>query len=312
MLWGRAANRCAFPDCRLELVMDVSETDDSSLVGEECHMVARELKGPRGDSPLTEERDRYHNLILLCNVHHKLIDDHPQTYTIEVLKNMKLEHEQWVNKSLDSFDSTKQRDEELCAMYVQEWIQLVELDQWQNWASLALKYGQPTLSKHMDEKLSQLGNWTISRVWPKHYLKLENIFRNFQMVLQDFLYILHLHSVESGNIYYTRKFYRNDNEWTDNYHELTRRYEFHVDLVQDLMLELTRAANYICDQVRHVIDPTFRLREGAVIVESGPNSLMRFALLKVEYLEEERTDSPYPGLESFKTDRLKRDRHFGG
>lgn len=47
MLWGHAANRCAFPDCRLELMMDVSETDDPSLVGEECRIVARELKGPR-------------------------------------------------------------------------------------------------------------------------------------------------------------------------------------------------------------------------------------------------------------------------
>ena len=34
MLWGRAANRCAFPECRRELVMDASETDDKSLIGE--------------------------------------------------------------------------------------------------------------------------------------------------------------------------------------------------------------------------------------------------------------------------------------
>jgi hypothetical protein len=46
MLWGRAANRCAFPECRRELVMDASETDDESLVGEECHIIAREQNGP--------------------------------------------------------------------------------------------------------------------------------------------------------------------------------------------------------------------------------------------------------------------------
>lgn len=48
------------PDCRIELVMDVNETDDPSLIGEECHIVAREENGPRGASPLTDEqRDLY-------------------------------------------------------------------------------------------------------------------------------------------------------------------------------------------------------------------------------------------------------------
>jgi len=62
MLWGRAANRCAFPGCRLELVIDGSETDDEALVGDACHMVAESEDGPRGDSPLTsDERDKYNN-----------------------------------------------------------------------------------------------------------------------------------------------------------------------------------------------------------------------------------------------------------
>lgn len=78
MLWGRAANRCAI--CRMELVMDASETDDEAVVGEACHIVAQKEDGPRGQSPLTQEqRDKYANLILLCNVHHKQVDDHVQT-----------------------------------------------------------------------------------------------------------------------------------------------------------------------------------------------------------------------------------------
>lgn len=71
MLWGRSGNICAFPDCKKELVMDISETDDISVVGEEAHIVAREAEGPRGNSPLTpEQRDKYDNLILMCSIHH--------------------------------------------------------------------------------------------------------------------------------------------------------------------------------------------------------------------------------------------------
>jgi len=82
MLWGRAAGRCAFPDCRKLLFMNASETDDESLIGEECHIIARKSSGPRGKSLLTaKERDDYNNLILICRVHHKQVDDQRNTYT---------------------------------------------------------------------------------------------------------------------------------------------------------------------------------------------------------------------------------------
>ncbi len=104
ILWGRAAGRCAFPDCRKKLIMNGNKFDDESLIGEECHIVARELNGPRGDSPLTsEERDEYENLILLCRIHHKLIDDQFHTYTVQRLQEMKTAHETWVIKSLHDF-----------------------------------------------------------------------------------------------------------------------------------------------------------------------------------------------------------------
>src|SRR5579871_6459605 len=136
MLWGRAANRCAFPECRRELVMNASETDDESLVGEECHIIAREHNGPRGGSSMTaQERDKYSNLILLCNVHHQLIDDQPNTYTVEYLKALKASHEQWVRESLQGFDPIKQREDEYYASLVDEWVTRADLDNWLAWTS---------------------------------------------------------------------------------------------------------------------------------------------------------------------------------
>jgi len=101
MLWGRAASRCAFPGCRQELVMDASQTDDESLIGEACHIVAQSPSGPRGDSPLTpEQHDHYDNLILLCRNHHKRVDDQENTYTVQCLLEMKAAHEKWVRETL--------------------------------------------------------------------------------------------------------------------------------------------------------------------------------------------------------------------
>lgn len=99
ILWARSGNRCAI--CLRELVDVSTETDDEAIIGEECHIVAREVNGPRGNSPLAnDERDKPANLILLCRNHHKKIDDQPNIFTLEVLKKIKAAHETWVSEQL--------------------------------------------------------------------------------------------------------------------------------------------------------------------------------------------------------------------
>jgi hypothetical protein len=98
LLWGRSGNRCAF--CKHELVM-IATQDDDAIVGDECHIHAKHTDGPRSNSSMsTDELDDYTNLILLCKVHHKMVDDQPNTYTIEYLRNLKKSHETWVSETL--------------------------------------------------------------------------------------------------------------------------------------------------------------------------------------------------------------------
>src|SRR5260370_15183691 len=100
ILSQRSGNRCAFQDCRRRLTAEDSPPDRAVILGEIAHIVAESPHGPRGESPLLlAERNRDENLILLCNVHHQLIDDQPQTYKTERLKQMKQDHEVWVEKT---------------------------------------------------------------------------------------------------------------------------------------------------------------------------------------------------------------------
>lgn len=99
ILWARSGNRCAI--CWRELVSESTEVDDETIIGEECHIVAREVNGPRGNSPLPiDERDKPANLILLCRNHHKEIDDQLNTFTVKVLNKIKVGHETWVREKL--------------------------------------------------------------------------------------------------------------------------------------------------------------------------------------------------------------------
>lgn len=99
ILWGKSGNRCAM--CRHALVVDPTSLDSESVVGEECHIVSGAKGGPRYCSsfPATEIDD-LSNLILLCRIHHKMVDDQAETYTAELLRSMKGNHEKWVEQKL--------------------------------------------------------------------------------------------------------------------------------------------------------------------------------------------------------------------
>ena len=99
ILWGRSGNRCAI--CRHELVVDATPADDESVIGDECHIISGSYQGPRYDPAFLPDRlDDPENLILLCRIHHKMVDDQYETYTAELLHRQKANHEKWVSSTL--------------------------------------------------------------------------------------------------------------------------------------------------------------------------------------------------------------------
>jgi hypothetical protein len=75
--------------------------DSESVVGEECHIHSHKGQGPRFDAGFPNGKlDGPDNLILLCRNHHKLVDDQCETYSVEVLRTLKINHENWVSTAL--------------------------------------------------------------------------------------------------------------------------------------------------------------------------------------------------------------------
>jgi hypothetical protein len=88
LLFARSGNRCAFPKCRAPLAIN------NSLIGEVCHIKGNQPDSARHDPNQTnEERHAYANLILMCRIHHTVIDDDEETYTVERLYKLKAAHE---------------------------------------------------------------------------------------------------------------------------------------------------------------------------------------------------------------------------
>ena len=306
MLWGRAANRCAI--CRMELVMDATETDDLSVVGEACHIVAQSENGPRGSSEMTrEQRDLYGNLLLLCNVYHKVIDDQPGEYTVERLREIKTTHEAWVRSNL-GMDAPRQRDDEAYASIIDEWVDRAGVGNWNADISGMMMADQPRIHNEVLDRLEAVRPWLLARVWPGRYLELESAFDNFRFVCQDLISVFREHAEDFGDSEkQTRKFYQSRDWDEERYRRLGRQYDWHVDLVFDLTAELTRAVNYVSDMIRRHVLPNFRLADGVSLITTGPNSRMQFVQMRLEYRGAERAERPYPGLEAFLDLRTTRD-----
>ena len=88
----KAGGRCSI--CKEQLVTEGTDTNDPSVFGQEAHIIAEAPNGPR--HAYLPEYDVYYNLILLCSKHHKQIDDQVGYYTVERLKEIKRQHEEWV------------------------------------------------------------------------------------------------------------------------------------------------------------------------------------------------------------------------
>lgn len=102
-LWAKAGNLCTYTfngeSCNTELV----RVDDGKYIvlGEECHIVGEKPKAARFIDEYPQ-RETYYNAILMCGVHHKIIDDNPDTYTMDVLHAMKEKHEEIIQQAVQN------------------------------------------------------------------------------------------------------------------------------------------------------------------------------------------------------------------
>ncbi|HEY0428425.1 MAG TPA: hypothetical protein VGC76_11645 [Pyrinomonadaceae bacterium] len=91
-----SGNTCAFPNCPTPLV----DEESGIITAQMCHIKAKNAGGARYDaSQSNQERDAFENLILMCPIHHTVIDADVESYTVERLHQLKKNHELRVSVS---------------------------------------------------------------------------------------------------------------------------------------------------------------------------------------------------------------------
>lgn len=87
-LFALSQNGCAFPTCSQPLI------HEGKVTGRICHIKAASPGGPRYDPSQTPtDRHGFDNLVLMCPIHHDVIDADESSYTVDRLKTIKSEQE---------------------------------------------------------------------------------------------------------------------------------------------------------------------------------------------------------------------------
>ncbi len=307
LLWGKSGNRCAI--CRKELYEDATLTDDEALIGEECHIVAKEDNGPRGKNELSlEDRDKSGNLILFCRDHHKIIDSQVNEYTVEKLRNIKTEHEEWVKKSL-SIEIDK--NELLFLDYIDKWIEKAHIYSWTDTFAGITYTTNYSINKNTLEDFEEIDDFLFRRFRNDKYIEIEKESDNFRKIIHDLISVFRKHidfSIESEESFYTERFYK-ISEWNkEKYDYLLEKYNFHTALLDDLVLELSRSGNRIINLIRENLVFGFMHEYGHLMLHRGAD----MELKEYKVIPKYRNNSEiYPGLLKFSTERESRDFNIG-
>lgn len=308
ILWGRAANRCSFPGCPRELVIEVEETGSSVVVSNEAHIVAREDNGPRGNPAMPiEERDSYGNLILLCLEHHTIVDADDDYWTENRLHEMKAEHEKDVRDRMSPEDSRNLQLDVAYATIVTDWATRGALDEWSVMYD-SLLAPTPHISRETKDQIDRTRTWLLNRMWPGSRPNIDASFRTLRHVMDDVAMIIDCWFREWDGDLWHRPKYKDD--YVENYDELADRAEWIVDLTHDVVFEMTRAANQVILEVTLTLDPTFRRADGFLTLDRQGAGLY-FEKYVPRYANDSYQPDIYPGLRDFTIERANREVYFG-
>jgi len=291
LLWGRAGNRCAI--CRRELSQESRSEDLSFTTGEQAHIVGERESAPRGKSLLTdEERDGYHNRLLLCPSHPTEIDKDENGYPIERLHYIKSVHELWVRETLgDSADVRVLAKQISVTGIIDATVEMCRLQDWKSWTSFALA-PDPNWDPAFCEVPFEFSQRVSAAIWPDEFGELKRSTTTLSILLLRAVNKFMEHAEYVNGTYMPIKFYK-VRDPNPNYDRDVVRYHQWLNECYELIHEATCAANWFAEVVRKEINPMFFAEAGKFVVVDGPFSPgMTYRASVPEYSDEEKPNLP--------------------
>lgn len=179
-LWTKAGDSCAFTGCERPLLHPTGTGDEDTVVGRECHIVAKKdsPRVARSVSSLSEEEkvrwasliEDPHglaNLVLMCGDHAAVIDDVNQGYTVEAVVEMKLVHE----AEIEQRHRLPLEEIQAASPMPPTVLLLEDVPEWQRLATKALAASDPELLAWLEAEIGKPAEGTrvldLIERWPE-------------------------------------------------------------------------------------------------------------------------------------------------
>lgn len=287
LLWGRAGNRCS--KCRTELSHD-SKAGTGFVLGEHAHIVGEKEGSPRGKSPLSdEERDSYHNRILLCPTDHTEVDKNVEDWPVEKLHHLKSTHELWVQQTLaDSADLRMIARRVSIASVIDFSVSLGRLERWKEWTSDALS-PDPQWPGDFPDDFDEFRQRVAVAIWSDDVLELACATKTLALRLHEAAQNFLQHAEYRGTRYLPDKFYKRPRP-NPTYDRDLEEYKRWLRSGYDHIRDATKAANWFADIVRRDVNPAFFAESGRFAIVDAPFGSTPYGVVIPTYLEEEKME----------------------
>lgn len=181
----------------------------------------------------------------------------------------------------------------------------LDVEEYRYWTNSIAVAGETTIQCGRYEKLRLLSNYCDNRQQIDGYEKWNSLIFNLGQLLKDILNLFDAHSrLEGGTQFRFQHFYNDIRPYNyEKSEEALKEYKAEIMLIADLIFELTRLCNLILYDIRK-IEPGFCIEAGVLKVEDATDK--NNCDTTIEYEDAQKSDTPYPGLENFLTERSTR------
>jgi hypothetical protein len=282
LLYALSAGRCA--KCRRAVVLESEASGKVFNIGKRAHIVGRSEEGPRGDALLTlEERGDLSNHVLLCGACHDEIDQDEEAWPVERLVALRASHVAWIDERLG--DPSESPDYQLYRSLVQAACELVGLDNWIHWTEAMFDLYRSWRPKQMED-VAEFTRRLSATDWPGSLPELECALKRLGHCLSAAAATFSDHAEARAHDLHVPRWYAT-NGWNPNYHRDAEVYEQWLRDYEALLVEATRAADWVRTAWRHAGHPLFMLSERPQIVTSN-NMDGKLHFITFEYSPEDR------------------------
>ena len=170
-------------------------------------------------------------------------------------------------------------------------LSFLDMPNYPYWTFYWAMAGTSKISVERYRKLIDLNSFLQRISYHQGYEVYDNLLKNLSVLVSDYIDLCNEHIEEFGTEEYTiDRFYKKIPNNPD-YKILLKEFYEYCYLICDMTLELPRLLNLLLERIRERV-PEYHIDEGVFVIDSIDRE-------KTVYCDNEKSDSPYPGLNKF-------------